>query len=252
LHGDAVVGRRQWAVLAVEEIGMERRPVVLVVDDDADIAALMRDFLEADGYEVMLASDGRAALAVLDARPVDCVVLDIMMSGLSGFDVLRQVRAQGDTPVLLLSALQEDGDKLRGLSLGADDYIVKSATPAEVVLRVRAVLRRSHSVAPPVDAVLDYGRLIIDVRAHEVRVDGAPVALTAREFELLEYLASHPRQIFTRDQLFEQFWGEVGDRHTLTVHISRLREKIEEDPSNPVHIVTVWGVGYRFEGERRR
>lgn len=231
---------------------MERRPVVLVVDDDTDIAALMRDFLQAEGYEVVLAGDGRAALAALDARPVDCVVLDIMMPGLSGFDVLRQVRAQGDTPVLLLSALQEDGDKLRGLSLGADDYIVKSATPAEVVMRVRAVLRRSQNVAPPMDALLDYGRLIIDVRAHEVRVDGAPVALTAREFELLEYLASHPRQIFTRDQLFERFWGEVGDRHTLTVHISRLREKIEEDPSNPLHIVTVWGVGYRFEGERRR
>jgi DNA-binding response OmpR family regulator len=230
---------------------MERRPVVLVVDDDADIASLMRDFLLAEGYEVVLAGDGRAALAALDARHVDCVVLDIMMPGLSGFDVLRQVRAQGDTPVLLLSALQADGDKLRGLSLGADDYIVKSATPAEVVLRVRAVLRRTQNAAPSVDALLDYGRLIIDVRAHEVRVEGAPVALTAREFELLEYLASHPRQIFTRDQLFERFWGEVGDRHTLTVHISRLREKIEKDPANPVHIVTVWGVGYRFEGERR-
>jgi DNA-binding response OmpR family regulator len=211
----------------------------------------MRDFLLAEGYEVVLAGDGRAALAALDARHVDCVVLDIMMPGLSGFDVLRQVRAQGDTPVLLLSALQADGDKLRGLSLGADDYIVKSATPAEVVLRVRAVLRRTQNAAPSVDALLDYGRLIIDVRAHEVRVEGAPVALTAREFELLEYLASHPRQIFTRDQLFERFWGEVGDRHTLTVHISRLREKIEKDPANPVHIVTVWGVGYRFEGERR-
>jgi len=245
-------GRGQWGALAVEESECERRPVVLVVDDDADIAALMRDFLEADGHEVVRASDGRAALAALDARPVDCVVLDIMMPGLSGFDVLRHVRAQGDTPVLLLSALQADSDKLRGLSLGADDYIVKSATPAEVVLRVRAVLRRSQNVAPSVDALLDYGRLIIDVRAHEVRVDGAPVALTAREFELLEYLASHPRQIFTRDQLFARFWGEVGDRHTLTVHISRLREKIEDDPSNPVHIVTVWSVGYRFEGERRR
>lgn len=231
---------------------MERRPVVLVVDDDPDIALLMRDFLQAEGYEVLLARDGRAALAALDAGPVDCIVLDVMMPGVSGFDVLRQVRARGNTPVLLLSALGEDGDKLRGLSLGADDYIVKAATPAEVVLRVRAVLRRSRGPTPSTEALLDYGRLVIDVRAHEASVNGAPVALTAREFELLEFLASHPRQIFTRDQLFERFWGDIGDRHTLTVHISRLREKIEEDPSNPVHILTVWGVGYRFEGERRR
>jgi DNA-binding response OmpR family regulator len=154
----------------------------------------------------------------------------------------------------MLSALGGDSDKLRGFGLGADDYIVKSATPSEVAARVRAVLRRA---GPPRSvggsaAVLDYGRLVIDIAAHEVRVDGHATPFTAREFELLEHLARHPRQILTRDNLFDRFWGEYGDRHSLTVHISRLREKIEEDPASPRYIVTVRGVGYRFEGESRR
>jgi DNA-binding response OmpR family regulator len=231
----------------------EQPTTVLVVDDDEDIVALMRDFLEADGHAVLTAADGQAALDLLDTTHVDCVLLDIMMPGISGFSVVRQIRERGDTPVLLLSARQEDSDKIRGLGLGADDYIVKSATPAEVVARVRAVLRRTKkaSGAPESEAVLDFGRIVIDVRAHEVSVDGEPVALTSREFELLQLFASHPRQIFPREQLFERLWGEYGGRHTLTVHISRLREKIEEDPANPRLIVTVWGVGYRFEGRRR-
>lgn len=224
---------------------------VLVVDDERDIVNLMRDFLEADGYRVLTAEDGPSALDALANNPVDCVLLDIMMPGQSGFDVLRRIREDGDVPVLFLSARQEDSDKIRGLGLGADDYIVKSATPAEVVARIKAVLRRYQrgEALPP--AVLDYGRLVIDVRAHEVRVDGDPVQFTRREFELLLLLAENPRQVFTREDLFERFWGEYGDRHTLTVHIGRLREKIEADPSNPRYIVTVWGVGYRFEGEQR-
>lgn len=230
---------------------MTERPTVLVVDDDDDIVALLRDFLEAAGYAVLTAQDGAAALALLDTARPDCLLLDVMMPGQSGFDVVRRVRETSDLPILFLSARQDDSDKIRGLGLGADDYIVKSATPAEVVARVRAVLRRARRGEPSPDALLDFGRLVIDVRAREVRVADRPIALTAREFDLLHLLAEHPRQVFTREQLFERFWGGYGDRHTLTVHIGRLRDKIEDDPAQPRHIITVWGVGYRFEGERR-
>ncbi|MBA2521159.1 MAG: response regulator transcription factor [Chloroflexia bacterium] len=230
---------------------MESQTTVLVVDDEDAIVELMRDFLEAEGFTVLTAGDGAMALALAAARPVDCVLLDVMMPGLSGFDVVRRLRGQGDVPVLFLSARHEDSDKIRGLGLGADDYIVKSATPGEVVARIKAVLRRSRRDEPQTPAVLDFGRLVIDLRAHEARVAGEPIALTAREFDLLQVLAERPRQVFTREQLFARLWGEFGDRHTVTVHVGRLREKIEHDPSRPEHIVTVWGVGYRFEGERR-
>lgn len=231
---------------------MEHKTTVLVVDDEEDIVSLMRDFLEAEGYAVQVAHDGPTALKKLASTPVDCVLLDIMMPGQSGFDVLRRIRERDDMPVLFLSARQEDSDKIRGLGLGADDYIVKSATPGEIVARIKAVLRRYQRGEPQPRALLDYGRLVLDVRAHEVRVNGEPVQFTRREFELLQLLAENPRQVFTREDLFERFWGEFGDRHTLTVHIGRLREKIEEDPAHPRYIVTVWGVGYRFEGESRR
>jgi DNA-binding response OmpR family regulator len=226
---------------------------VLVVDDEQDIVDLMRDFLEADGYTVLTANDASAAQEMLGSHEIDCLLLDVMMPGQSGFDLLRTIRERGDVPVLFLSAKQEDADKIRGLALGADDYIVKSATPTEVVARVKAVLRRSRSGEPRAQAArLEFGRLAIDLRAREVLVDGEPVAFTPREFELLQLLAGHPRQVFTRDQLYERFWGEYGDRHSLTVHVARIREKIEEDPANPQYIATVWGVGYRFEGEPGR
>lgn len=228
---------------------MERALTVLVVDDEEDIVGLMRDFLEAEGYTVRVVGNGRDALAIMEREPVDCVLLDVMMPGMSGFDVLRQIRRDNEVPVLFLSARQEDSDKIRGLGLGGDDYIVKSSTPGEIVARVKAVLRRTHRGDD--GYILDYGRLRIDLRAREVRVAGEPVALTAREFDLLQMFAEHPRQVLTRDMLFETLWGPYGDRHSLTVHIGRLREKIETDPSNPEYIVTVWGVGYRFEGTRR-
>ena len=232
---------------------MDQSPTtVLVVDDEPDIVDLMRDFLEAAGHTVVSAPDGPAAFTLLDRQPVDCVLLDLMLPGMSGYDILRRLRESSDVPVLILSARQEDSDKIRGLGLGADDYIVKSATPAEVVARVKAVLRRARRDEPATSHVLDYGRLKIDLQAREVQVDGQPVPFTAREFDLLQLLAEHPRQVFTRDVLFERFWGEYGDRHTLTVHIGRLREKIEEDPAHPRLITTVWGVGYRFEGTPRR
>lgn len=224
---------------------------VLVVDDDAAIVEMMRDFLEADGFRVEGALDARGAAALLDRMTVDCVLLDIMMPGESGFAFCRRVRRTSDVPILFLSARGEDLDKIRGLGLGGDDYIVKSATPPEVVARVRAVLRRYGKQEAIQNAVLDYGRLTLDARAREVRVDGTPVSFTPREFEILCLLAEHPRQVFTYEQLLEHFWGGAGDRHTVTVHIGRIREKIEADPSIPRLIVNIWGVGYRFEGKKQ-
>ena len=223
---------------------------VLVVDDDSAIVAMMRDFLEAEGFRVEGALNARAAQAILDRTPVDCMLLDIMMPGESGFDLCRHVRKTNDVPILFLSARGEDLDKIRGLGLGGDDYIVKSATPPEVVARVKAVLRRYGGKEPTRAIVLDFGRLVIDARAREVRIDDQPVSLTPREFDILCLLAERPRQVFTYDQLLEHFWGGAGDRHTVTVHVGRIREKIEADPGNPTVIVNVWGVGYRFEGKR--
>jgi DNA-binding response OmpR family regulator len=222
---------------------------VLVVEDDDDIAALMRDFLEADGFEVTWAVDGERALAELQHEP-DCVLLDVMLPGQSGFELCRRIRQQSDVAVLFLSAREADADKLRGLGLGADDYIGKSATPAEVVARVHAVLRRSAGDRARSQSVLRYGRIEVDLAAREVLLDGHPVRTTAREFELLRLLAQHPREVFTRERLFQLVWGSYGDRSAVAVYIRRLREKLEQDPADPRLIVTVWGVGYRFDGVR--
>ena len=220
-------------------------PHVLVVEDEPEIAALMRDFLEAHGFRVRLAPDAEHAVEALRMEP-DCVLLDVMLPGASGFELCREIRAASDVPVLFLSARDGDADKLRGLGLGADDYIVKSATPAEVVARVKAVLRRSGAGRGP--GRLRFGRLELDLAAHEVLVAGRPVRMTAREFELLRVLVQHPRQVFSREQLFELVWGSYGDRSAVSVYVSRLREKIEEDPAHPRYIATVWGAGYRFDG----
>ena len=220
-------------------------PLVLVVEDEPEIAALMRDFLEADGFRVIHAADARQAAAALETAP-DCVLLDVMLPGRSGFDLCREIRAASEVPILFLSARGGDADKIRGLGLGADDYIVKTATPVEVVARVKAVLRRSGARGR--QEPLRFGRLEVDLAAHEVRVAGRPVQMTAREFELLRVLVQHPRQVFSREQLFELVWGSYGDRSAVSVYISRLREKIEDDPSDSRYVVTVWGAGYRFDG----
>ena len=231
--------------VVVHAISEPPGPLVLVIEDEPEIAALMRDFLEADGFRVLHAADAEQAAAALRTEP-DCVLLDVMLPGRSGFDLCREIRASSEVPVLFLSARGGDADKIRGLGLGADDYIVKSATPAEVVARVRAVLRRSRAGRPP--ARLRFGRLEVDLAAHEVTVAGRPVQMTAREFELLQVFVQHPRQVFSREQLFELVWGSFGDRSAVSVYVSRLRDKIEDDPANPRSIVTVWGAGYRFDG----
>jgi DNA-binding response OmpR family regulator len=213
-------------------------PTVLLVEDEPEIVGLLTDFLSDEGFGVVSAPDAQGALQALDG--VDCVVLDVMLPGPSGFDVCRHIRERSDVPLLFLSARGEDEDKLRGLALGADDYIVKSATPAEVVARVKAVLRRSAngSASPR----LRFGRLEVDLAAHEVRVEGRAVSLTAREFELLTLFVTHPRQVLTREQIFERVWGSWGDRSAVAVYVRRLREKLDAEL-----IATVWGVGYRFD-----
>jgi DNA-binding response OmpR family regulator len=210
-------------------------PTVLLVEDEPEIVGLLTDFLAVEGFGVVAAGDAPAAIDALDANGVDCVLLDVMLPGGSGFDICRRIREHSDVPLLFLSARGEDEDKLRGLALGADDYIVKSATPAEVVARVKAVLRRSANGR---STARRFGRLEVDGRAHEVLVDGAPVALTAREFELLTLFVEHPRQVLTREQIFERVWGSWGDRSAVSIYVRKLRDKL---------LVTVWGVGYRFD-----
>lgn len=232
---------------------MQATTSVLVVDDAPEITEILRDYLEADGFAVRVALDGAAALAALAAAPADCVLLDVMMPGLTGFEVGRRIRATSRVPVLFLTARDSDADKLRGLSLG-DDYIVKTASPAEIVARVKTVLRRARPAAPAGPAgreVLDFGRLQLDLPAHEVRLDGQPLPVTAREFAVLRLLAENPRRVFPREELFARVWGSYGDQGTVWVHIRRLREKIERDPARPEFITTVRGAGYRFEARPR-
>ncbi|CAH0119529.1 Sensory transduction protein regX3 [Paenibacillus sp. CECT 9249] len=222
---------------------------VLVVDDDQSIVELLRDFLENDRFQVKTANDTAEALAVFQQHTIHCIVLDIMMPGQNGFELCRRIRAESSVPILFLSARSDDVDKIRGLTLGGDDYIVKTASPGEIVARVKAVLRRSGSQKETNRNVLDYGRLRINLFTREVFVDGRIVSLTPKEYELLRLFVEHPRYVFSYDQLLDKFWDGVGDKHTVRVHLSRLREKIESDPNRPEYLINVWGVGYRFEGE---
>ncbi|MDQ0115173.1 response regulator transcription factor [Paenibacillus harenae] len=221
---------------------------ILVVDDDPSIVELLRDFLENDDFHVITACDTSEAWALFQQIPVHCIVLDIMMPGQDGYDLCRRIRKESNVPILFLSARSDDVDKIRGLTLGGDDYIVKSASPGEIVARVKAVLRRSASRQRMDERTLDYGSIKINLSAREVAVEGESVVLTPKEYELLRLFAEHPRQVFSYDQLLERFWEGVGDKHTIRVHLSRLRDKIEPDPNQPRYLVNVWGIGYRFEG----
>lgn len=229
-----------------------KQATVLVVDDDEEILDLMRDYLWAAGFRVKVCQTAEKAMAILESKPIDCILLDVMMPGQSGFEFARNVRKRSDTPILFLSARDDDGAKLRGLGLGADDYIVKSSSPAEVAARIRAVLRRYRRGARRPSSVLTFGRLSIDAVAHEVTVDGEPVPFTAKEFELLCLFAEHPRQVFTREQIVDRLWEGWADPQAVNGLVNRVRTKIEADPGNPTLIATVWGVGYRFEGKRQR
>ena len=225
-------------------------PTILVVDDEPSIREVVSIYLGRAGYRVLVAEDGQTALEILEQEPPDLVVLDLMLPEVDGLEITRHLRAGGDIPIIMLTARREETDRILGLEMGADDYIVKPFSPRELVSRVKAVLRRTRGPAPKDGGQpLVFTDLRIDPVTRLVEVDGEERTLTAKEFDLLWTLARHPRQVFNRDQLLDLVWGltEYIDPSTVTVHVRRLREKIEVDPSNPRHVQTVWGVGYRFE-----
>jgi DNA-binding response OmpR family regulator len=221
---------------------------VLVVDDEPMVREVVTQYLEREGFVVETAQDGAGALDAIHTRPPDLLVLDVMLPERDGFSVLREMRKHSTIPVILLTARGDESDRVVGLELGADDYVVKPFSPRELAARVRSVLRRSRPES--VNETLSFDGLVIDRRSRDVRVNDDLVELTPREFDLLAFLASHPRQVFSRGQLLQQVWESSSDWQdpaTVTVHIGRLRTKLETDPSNPRWISTVWGVGYRFE-----
>jgi DNA-binding response OmpR family regulator len=232
---------------------MHARPTVLVVDDDRTVAEVVARYLEQDGFAVEALHDGRAALDRALADPPDLVVLDLMLPGIDGLELCRRLRALAPVPVVMLTAKGAESDRIVGLELGADDYVAKPFSPRELVARVRAVLRRARgplAATPPgpTRPIVD-DDVVIDIAAREVTRGDEIVPLTAREFELLAFLARNPRRAFRREELLEAVWGSAyGDTSTITVHVRRIREKLERDPANPVRLVTVWGVGYRWEG----
>jgi DNA-binding response OmpR family regulator len=223
---------------------------VLVVDDEPTVREVVAGYLRRDGHQVSEAGDGTAALELLDAEPPDLIVLDMMLPGVNGLDILRRVRAAGDIPVIMLTARAEETDRVAGLELGADDYVVKPFSPRELAARVNGVLRRTTGRQSPAPNPLEFDGLRIDPLSREVTLDGRVVELTPKEFEVLAFLASSPRQVFSRAELLESVWQsspEWQDPATVTVHVRRIRNKIEVDPENPRWISTIWGVGYRFE-----
>ncbi|HSH11221.1 MAG TPA: response regulator transcription factor [Ilumatobacter sp.] len=223
---------------------------VLVVDDEPTVREVVAGYLRRDGHIVSEAADGPTALALLEAEPPDLVVLDMMLPGVNGLDILRHIRQLGDTPVIMLTARAEESDRVAGLELGADDYVVKPFSPRELAARVNGVLRRSAPKPTPSNAVIEFDGLVIDSRSREVRRDGELVELTPKEFDVLAHLAGSPRQVFSRADLLRDVWQsspDWQDSATVTVHVRRIRNKIESDPENPRWITTVWGVGYRFE-----
>ena len=220
---------------------------ILVVDDEPTIREIVVGYLGREGYETLEAADGNRARQLLERNSPDLVVLDLMLPGIDGLELCRWIRSRSRLPVIMLTARGEESDRIVGLELGADDYVTKPFSPRELAARVRTVLRRAESEASPQEC-LSFNGLVIDSATREVTKDGDELRLTTREFELLWFLASHPRRIFSRDQLMRRVWGYSAalDTGTVTVHVRRLREKIENEPSHPRHLETVWGAGYRF------
>ena len=224
---------------------------ILVVEDEASIAEVVSLYLRRAGYNVLIASDGRQAMNVFDYQPPDFVILDLMLPEVDGLSLTRWLRGRSDLPIIMLTARREEIDRITGLEMGADDYVIKPFSPQELVSRVRAVMRRLGREQDPAEneRSLSFDNLSVDPRSRVVTVKSSPVELTAKEFDMLYLLARHPKQVFTREQLLERIWGgaQYIDPGTVTVHVRRLREKIEEDPSKPTRLLTVWGVGYKFE-----
>jgi DNA-binding response OmpR family regulator len=239
---------------------MAKQTRILVVDDETTVREVVRKYLEHEGFRVTEADTGTAALALVRENPPDLIILDLMLPGVDGFSITRSLRSTDESsylsveqqiPIIILTARTGELDRIAGFELGADDYVVKPFSPRELVARVKAVLRRSASGAPEADEKpIVLADFVIDPRSRDVKVRNKSIMLTAKEFDLLAFLARHPHQVFTRMQLLDQVWGFefYGDESTVTVHMRRLREKIEPNPGEPTYIQTVWGVGYKFEG----
>ncbi len=223
---------------------------VLIVEDEESLADPLAYLLRKEGFETTVAVDGPSALAEFDRAGADIVLLDLMLPGMSGTDVCKQLRARSSVPVIMVTARDSEIDKVLGLELGADDYVTKPYSARELIARIRAVLRRGAEAEDVGDAVLEAGPIRMDVERHIVSVDGEQIALPLKEFDLLEYLMRNKGRVLTRGQLIDRVWGAdyVGDTKTLDVHVKRLRAKIETEPANPVRLVTVRGLGYKLEG----
>jgi DNA-binding response OmpR family regulator len=221
---------------------------VLVVDDDPTVREVVVSYLRAAQHEVIEAGDGESVAAIMRDTPADLVVLDLMLPGIDGLEVCRRLRQASDVPVIMLTALGSETDRVVGLERGADDYVTKPFSPRELVLRVESVLRRAGERGAPEQGRLQDGDLVVDLARHEVVLGGTVLSLTAREYDLLKFLLAHPGTAYSREELLQQVWGwSFGDQSTVTVHVRRLREKVERDPTMPERLVTVWGVGYRWE-----
>ncbi len=229
---------------------------ILIVEDDKNISTLEKDYLEVDGYEVTVEKNGNAGLKAATENDFSLVILDIMLPGMDGFELCKQIRLKKNMPIILVSARNEEIDKIKGLKLGADDYVVKPFSPAELVARVNAHIERYELLtaaieenAPKEKNVIKTGELTIEKLSRRVLVEGKEVTLTSKEFDLLLFLAEHPNVVYSKNDLFDRIWGEdsLGETSTVTVHINKVREKIEKKVSDPKYIETVWGVGYRFK-----
>jgi DNA-binding response OmpR family regulator len=238
---------------------MSKQQTIFIVDDENTIREVVRRYLELEGFAVIEAETGPQAMDILEDQRPDLILLDIMLPGLDGFTITRSLRnspdysdlnVDGDIPIIMLTSRGDESDRIAGFELGVDDYVVKPFSPRELVARVKAVLKRSVAVTQPEDEKpITFKNLHIDPRRHLITIDDKPITLTVKEFDLLWLLARHPQQVFTREQLLNKVWGYefYGGESTVTVHIRRLREKIEVDASNPNYIQTVWGIGYKFE-----
>ena len=226
---------------------------VLIVEDEDAIAEIERDYLELSGFDVTLASDGKEGLDIALKEDFDIIILDIMLPGMDGFDICKEIRKEKDIPIIMVSAKKEDIDKIRGLGIGADDYMTKPFSPSELVARVKAHLARYERLLTnnkPENEIIEIRGIKIDKTARRVFVNGEEKSFTTKEFDLLTFLAEHPNHVYTKEELFREIWvmDSIGDIATVTVHIKKIREKIEADTSNPQYIETIWGVGYRFKG----
>ena len=220
---------------------------VLVVDDEPIVREVVVRYLEREGYRTLEAGDGDSARDAIESYGADLVVLDVMLPGMDGLELCRWIRSRSELPVIMVTARGEEADRIVGLELGADDYMTKPFSPRELAARVRSVLRRSGRSEAPIER-LDFGDVVLELETREARKSGDRLKLTSKEFDLLWFLASHPRRVFSRDQLMASVWGYSAalDTGTVTVHVRRLREKVEDDPSVPRHLETVWGAGYRL------